>query len=180
MLTIKRVELNIASLAKSNTKRSALVHETLVSITGHIFEHGDTRLADRILACFLKGTDKKAIRSWLTTYAPVNFNAVQKTFKLNTEKKALSEFDESYLMSEDCIRWDADTDEGDGALNPLDVYASLTRLLKNAEKAAKSGKREVQHADLVSELAALAIKYKLEMVASEVAEVEAVEVLTAH
>lgn len=162
MLSIKQVEAGITSLAKSNTKRSALVHEMLISITGHIFEHGDTRLADRMLACFSKGTDKKAVRSWLTTYAPINFNAVQKTFKLNTEKKALSEFSETYLMSDDCIRWDADTDEGDGAINPLDVYASLTRLLKNAEKARVSGKREVQHADLVSELAALAIKYKLE------------------
>lgn len=162
MLSIKQVESNIASLARSNVKRSALVHEMLVSITGHIFEHGDTRLADRMAACFSKGTDKKAIRSWFTTYAPVTFNAVQKIFKFNPEKKALSEFDETFLMSEDCIRWDADTDEGDGAVNPLDVYASLTRLLKAAEKAKTSGKREVQNADLVSDLAALAIKYKLE------------------
>lgn len=162
MLTIKQVESNITSLAKSSVKRSALVHEMLVSIAGHIFEHGDTRLADRMVACFSKGTDKKAVRSWLITYAPVTFNAVQKIFKFNPKKKAQSEFDEVYLMSEDCIRWDADTDEGDGAINPLDVYASLTRLLKAAEKAKTSGKREVQNAGLVFDLAALAIKYTLE------------------
>jgi len=162
MLTIKQVNAGISSLAKSNAKRSERVHELLVSVAGHIFAHGDTRIADNMVLAFSKGTDKKAVRQWLTTYAPVTFDAALGKFKHSDTKKSASEFDEAFLMSEDCIRWDADTDNGDGAINPLDVFVRLTKLIQDAQKAKTSGKREVQHAELISALESIAVKYKLE------------------
>ena len=168
MLSLKQITAGISTLSKSNSARSETVHTLLVSIAGHVFEHGDTRVADSMVAAFSKGTDKKAVRQWLTTYAPVTFDAALGAFKFSAGKKSVSEFDEVFLMSAECIRWDSDTDNGDGAVSPLDVYARLTKLLKDAEKARTSGTREVQHADLVSDLAALAIKYKLESMLEEV------------
>jgi len=164
MLTIKQVKAGIASLAKSNEKRSDVVHKLLVSVTGHLFAHGDTRQVDSLLSAFSKGTDKKAIRQWLTTYAPVTFDAAIGKFKFSNTKKDAADFDEAFLLSDECIRWDSDTDNGNGEVNPLDVYARLTRLLKDADKARADGKREVIHAGLVSELSALATKYKSEAV----------------
>ena len=130
MKTVAQIKTTINGIARRNAKLRDDVQACVVDIAEHIFAHGDVSLAG-LLFDKLKGSDRKALAKWLTTYAACRLEA-NGTFKLNKKMRAETEFNREYLAGEPT--WYEMGDTAEQIAKALDVVKGLNALTKRVEK----------------------------------------------
>ena len=148
MLTVSQINAKLKTIAKNRDKINAELQTLAVSIIGHICEHGDTTLADRLLDAMGKGLDRQAMVLYLEDMGAVRFDKGTGKFVLSKKKRAEMEFDEDYLTSEDAPKW-YEYAKAKGALSStFDLEAKIAALLKQMAKKEESGEVEIKNAEL--------------------------------
>lgn len=129
--TYAEVKSTIGDLSKRNATLREDIHATLVDIADHVFEHGDTTLADNIVSN-MKGTNKNAMAGWLTEFAGVNFSSTGPA-KLNKKLIKETEFNYEYLLNE-APKWWTMGDAPTPQTGPVDVVKLIEALSKKISK----------------------------------------------
>ena len=160
MLTVKQITSGLKSIKSAGTKYKAQVHIVAVSIIGHIFEHGDTRLADNLLDAMGKGVDRQAMIHYLEDMGCVKWSRKDARFVLNKTARAEMVFDEAYLEADDTPRWYDYAREKKALSSSFDLEARVASLLEQLKKARIDGK-EVRNDGLEGFLQDALIKYHL-------------------
>lgn len=150
MLTIKQITAGYKTIAANRDKMNAKIQEMAVSIIGHIHEHGDTTLADRLLDAMGKGLDRQAMVAYLEEYGCVRFEKGSGKFAINKKKRAEMEFDEDYLMGEEAMKWCEFAKAKKALTSSFDLEARTESLLKSLAKKREEGDVEIKHGDFES------------------------------
>lgn len=150
MLTIKQLTAGFKTVAANRDKMNAKLQEMAVSIIGHVHEHGDTTLADRLLTAMGRGLDRQAMVAYLEEYGCVRFEKDSGRFAINKKKRSEMEFDEEYLMGEECMQWFEFAKSKKALASSFDLEARTESLLKSLAKKREEGDVEIKHGDFES------------------------------
>lgn len=150
MLTIKQINAGFKTVSTNRDKMNAKLQEMAISIIGHVHEHGDTTLADRLLTAMGRGLDRQAMVAYLEEYGCVRFEKDSGRFAINKKKRAEMEFDEVYLMSDECVQWFEFAKSKKALTSSFDLEAKVESLLKSLAKKREEGDCEIKNAALAS------------------------------
>lgn len=155
MLSKDQLTKRIAGLSKKSVTLRTEIHLIAVSVIGHVFEHGDTRVADSLIAAMGKGFDRKAMLLYFKEYGAMRWDKAESCFTINKAARETFEFDEAYLNDEATPRWyDFAPSKKDLSDTPYDFLDVLQNALKKADKVRKEGK-PIGHEEVIREVAAL-------------------------
>lgn len=80
ILSPEAIESNIGTISTTGAAFQALVHETAVSCLSHIAQHGDTRLATKLMNAMPKGARREGLAVWFQKFSSKKLN-----FRLDPE-----------------------------------------------------------------------------------------------
>lgn len=148
MLTVAQINAKLKAVAKNRDKINNELQTVAVSIIGHACEHGDTTLADRLLDAMGKGLDRQAMVLFLEDLGPFQFDKASGKFKLSKKKRAEMEFDEEFLMSDECQKWYEYAKDKTALASSFDLEAKVAALLKSLKKKREDGEVEIKNGEL--------------------------------
>lgn len=161
MLTKDQLTKRIAGLSKKSVTLRQEIHLIAVAVIGHVYEHGDTRVADSLVAAMGKGFDRKAILLYFKEYGAMRWDKAESCFVINKAARETFEFDEAYLNDETTPRWyDFAPSKKNLSDEPYDFLDVLQNALKKADKVRKEGK-PIGHEEAIREVAALISRIRL-------------------
>ena len=153
-ISIKALNAKISALAKRTAAWRNEVQLCLVGCAQHAFDHSNVDPCTKIVHA-LTGADAKALIFWIEEHMPAVWVKADNAFRFNKSFKG--EYDAITLMAE--AWWERATQPKDIS-SSLDVLEALRTFIKRMEKeAAKEidGKKmNVDHAELLDAVKALA------------------------
>lgn len=173
--TSAEIDKAVKSIANRGAKLDGDIHVAGVSILAHASEHGDTTIADRLIAAMPKGARKLALVEWMLAYGQLakldpkvdkDAIAAGRVFKLDRTRTLDIESAISTPWTE--FKPEAAVSEA------FDAQAAMKSLVTRLVKAAENGKVVKGRAEALAQLdalrAALAAQPKVEKVAAIVGE----------
>lgn len=153
-MTIKQLNAKISGLAKRTAKWRDDVQVVLVGCAQHAYDNGNVDPATRLVKA-LTGADARALIHWIEGHMPAIWMKAENQFRFNKSFKG--EYDAVALLGD--AWWELAAKPKDIS-SSLDVLESLRSFIKRMEReAAKEvdGKKvTVEHAELLTQIKALA------------------------
>lgn len=137
MLTEKQISTKIASIKRRNDTLRSDVHEILLQLAGHAYEHGRVTKYDVLFAA-TKGQDQEAIARWIGEYG---FARLDKDGRFKSNATARKECDLENgddvieLLRETAPKWYEGVPDAQTIARKLDVAAQLESIAKRVMKA---------------------------------------------
>lgn len=146
----------IVSIKGRGAKLDADIHQAAVSVLAHHDQHGDTTLANRLLAAMPKSGRRNALQSWMLAFdgkLMLNTDKATKAEKPLVHNKEGAGLAVSFVADADAMPfWEFKAVEG---TTEFDFNAYITSLNKGVKKALDKATPE-QRAKLEAVLAAIA------------------------
>lgn len=151
-MELKELNKRISSIGKKTAKWRDDVQLALVGCAYHAFEHGNLDPATRLVKV-LHGADATALIRWIESHMPAVWVRSEEQFRLNKSFKG--EYDAIVLMAEP---WWELAKKAKSVSSVFDALEAVRHLIDRIEREIESGKKTVEHADVLKELKAVAGK----------------------
>jgi hypothetical protein len=151
-MELKKLNAKIVALGKKTSKWRDEVQETLVGCAWQAF-NGDNVDPCTKLVKVLGGADARAIIKWIESHMPARWVKSENQFRVNKSFKG--EYDALVLLAAPWWELATKTHNIDSSLDCLDAVRNL---IKRIESEIKSGKKTVEHVEVLAELKAVAGK----------------------
>ena len=156
MLDQKAINAKIGGIKKSATSIRGNVQVVLCNVAGHVYEHGNVTMFDKLLAVST-GLSKSKIIRWVHEYGFARYNEKSGTFKVNKKMKNETHFGDGANtdgsgtavvehLTDESVNWYEMTGDAQTEEKPLDITQTLVALRKRIDKAIEKG-QEIKSED---------------------------------
>jgi hypothetical protein len=159
MLTQSEIVSRINEVKTSQAVLNEDIQELCINVIGHAMQHGDVTLGDRLLDA-TKGSNQKAIMTYLKTFGPFSLDAEMGTFKLNKKFRNEHVFNEQALT--DGVKWYNFVPSKKQVMASFDLGKRLISLIKQAKEKKAEGQDVVAY-EAISYLETAIAKYNSDL-----------------